>query len=162
MNIEELKEKARAARLNIMEMLEAAQTGHPGGSLSMADLLTVLYFKQMNIRPEDPKWEERDRFVLSKGHGAPGLYAVLAERGYFPKAALRTLRQFRSILQGHPDMKSTPGLDMSSGSLGQGLSIGNGMALAGKLRKKDCARRRRRSTGGADLGGRDERRALQA
>lgn len=137
MNTAQLKEKAGQARIDVIRMLESTSSGHPGGALSMIDLLTVLYFKQMNIREDDPKWADRDRFVLSKGHGAPGLYAVLAERGYFPVEKLWTLRQFGSILQGHPDMKSTPGLDMSSGSLGQGLSIANGMALAGKLKGQD-------------------------
>lgn len=136
MHTVDLAKKAGQIRLDIIRMLKEAGSGHPGGSLSMVDLLTVLYFKQMNIKPEQPDWAERDRFILSKGHGAPGLYAVLARRGYFPIEELATLRKFHSRLQGHPDMKSTPGLDMSSGSLGQGLSIANGMALAGKLRRK--------------------------
>lgn len=137
MNTSELKETARQIRVDVLKMLEAAKTGHPGGSLSMVDLLTVLYFKQMNIDPKNPKSETRDRFILSKGHGAPGLYATLANRGYFPKEELATLRRFKSILQGHPDMKSTPGLDMSSGSLGQGLSVANGMAIAARMQKKE-------------------------
>lgn len=136
MNIGELNEIARQVRIDIVHMLEAAKTGHPGGALSMVELLTVLYFAKMNIKVDQPKWPERDRFILSKGHGATGLYAVMAERGYFPREELLTLRQFQSRLQGHPDMKATPGLDMSSGSLGQGLSIANGMALAGKLNNK--------------------------
>lgn len=137
MNTEKLKEIAQAIRVDIIEMLTAAKSGHPGGSLSIADILTVLYFEEMNIKVEDPRWEDRDRFVLSKGHAAPGLYAALAERGYFPKEELKSLRKFESILQGHPDMKKTPGVDMSTGSLGQGLSAANGIALAGKLNKKD-------------------------
>lgn len=137
MNTEKLKDIAKAIRVDIIEMLTAAKSGHPGGSLSIADILTVLYFEEMNIKVEDPRWEDRDRFVLSKGHAAPGLYATLAERGYFPKEELKSLRKFESILQGHPDMKKTPGVDMSTGSLGQGLSAANGIALAGKLNKKD-------------------------
>jgi transketolase len=137
MNISELISTAKNVRTGIIEAVCAAKSGHPGGSLSAADILTVLYFDKMNIKPENPKWEDRDRFVLSKGHGAPALYSVLAERGYFPKENLKTLRKFGSMLQGHPDMKSTPGVDMSTGSLGQGLSAANGMALAAKLDKKD-------------------------
>lgn len=137
MNRLELKEILKAVRVNIIEAVAAAKSGHPGGSLSVADILTVLYFRKMNINPENPKWEDRDRLVLSKGHVAPALYSVLAERGYFPKETLKTLRKFESMLQGHPDMKSTPGVDMSTGSLGQGLSAANGMALAAKLDKKD-------------------------
>ncbi len=137
MNTTELKKIATKVRINIVDMLAAAGSGHPGGSLSMTDILTVLYFTKMNIRTNEPKWEDRDRFVLSKGHAAPGLYAVLAERGFFPVENLKTLRKFESKLQGHPDMKKTPGVDMSTGSLGQGLSAANGMAIAGKLDKKD-------------------------
>ena len=137
MNTVELQKIAQQVRISIIKMLGAAGTGHPGGSLSMVEILTVLYFEKMNIRIDNPKWEERDRFILSKGHGAPGLYAILAERGYFPKEKLGTLRKFKSILQGHPDMKSTPGLDMSTGSLGQGISAANGMLLAGKLNNKN-------------------------
>lgn len=136
MNKAELNKIARQVRIDIVHMLAAAKTGHPGGALSMIEILTVLYFAKMNIKVDQPKWSERDRFILSKGHGATGLYAVLAERGFFPRKELLTLRQFQSRLQGHPDMKATPGLDMSSGSLGQGLSIANGMALAGKLNNK--------------------------
>ena len=110
-----------------------AKSGHPGGSLSIADVLTYLYFKEMNINPENPKWEDRDRMVLSKGHTAPGLYSALANRGYFPVEYLKTLRKTDSFLEGHPDMKGTPGVDMSSGSLGQGISVACGMALASKL-----------------------------
>lgn len=137
MNICELKKKSKSVRINIIESVAAAKSGHPGGSLSVADILTVLYFDKMNINPENPKMEDRDRLVLSKGHVAPALYAVLAEKGYFPKEDLTTLRKFGSMLQGHPDMKSIPGIDMSTGSLGQGLSVANGMALAAKLDNKD-------------------------
>jgi len=137
MNTDKLRTVANNVRIDIIEMLAEAKSGHPGGSLSLADILTVLYFEEMNINPEKPKDEDRDRFVLSKGHAAPCLYAVLAERGYFHKENLQTLRKFQSILQGHPDMKKTPGVDMSTGSLGQGLSVANGMAIAGKLDKKD-------------------------
>lgn len=135
--IEELNKKALIIRRHIIEMITEAGSGHPGGSLSSADILTALYFHVMNIDPKNPKWPERDRFVLSKGHAAPVLYATLAERGYFPKEELMTLRKTGSMLQGHPDMKVTPGVDMTTGSLGQGLSCANGMALAGKLDKKD-------------------------
>ena len=137
MNIEKLKDIARYIRIDIIEMVSGAKSGHPGGSLSIADILTVLYFEEMNIKIDEPKWEERDRFVLSKGHAAPGLYAVLSNRGYFPREELKSLRKFKSNLQGHPDMKKTLGVDMSTGSLGQGLSAANGIALAGKLDKKD-------------------------
>lgn len=133
MNIIELQQVANTIRQRIITMIAAAKTGHPGGSLSLVEILTVLYFDAMNIRPQEPRWAERDRFILSKGHAAPVLYAILAERGFFPAQVLLTLRQFGSILQGHPDMKSTPGIDMSTGSLGQGLSAANGMALAAKL-----------------------------
>lgn len=136
-NIQELKSIAKRVRVDIIEEVAAAKSGHPGGSLSVADILTTLYFEKMNIDVGDPKWEDRDRLVLSKGHVAPALYAVLAERGYFPKEKLITLRKFGAMLQGHPDMKSTPGVDMSTGSLGQGLSAANGMALSAKLDKKD-------------------------
>lgn len=132
----ELAEKACIIRRHIVEMITEASSGHPGGSLSSADILTALYFHVMKVDPQNPKWPERDRFVLSKGHAAPVLYATLAERGYFPKEELLKLRKIGSILQGHPDMTLTPGLDMSTGSLGQGLSAANGMALAGKLDKK--------------------------
>ena len=119
-------------RMGIIEGVHAAKSGHPGGSLSSAEILTYLYFKQMNIDPKNPKMENRDRFVLSKGHAAPVLYATLAERGYFSKDLLLTLRHQGSILQGHPDMKHIPGVDMSSGSLGQGISCAVGMALSAK------------------------------
>ena len=131
-----LKEKAKVIRRHIVKMLGEAGSGHPGGSLSAADIVAVLYFDVMNIRPDDPHWPERDRFVLSKGHAAPVLYAALAERGYFDVSELSTLRKFKSRLQGHPDMKKLPGVEMSTGSLGQGLSVANGMALAAKIDNK--------------------------
>lgn len=131
--IKELEEKAQIIRQHTVKMITEAGSGHPGGSLSAADIITALYFHVMNIKPKEPKWPDRDRFVLSKGHAAPVLYAALAEKGYFDIQELLTLRKTGSILQGHPDMKSTPGLEMSTGSLGQGLSAANGMALAGKL-----------------------------
>lgn len=131
--IGDLKERARHIRGHIIRMLAAAKSGHTGGSLSAADLLAYLYFYKMRIDPKNPTMPDRDRFVLSKGHCAPVLYATLAEKGYFDQSILMTLRKFNSILQGHPDMKKTPGVEISSGSLGQGLSVSNGMALAGKL-----------------------------
>ena len=123
-------------RMGIIESTHAAKCGHPGGSLSAADLFTCLYFKEMNVNPADPKWEDRDRFVLSKGHTAPGLYAALALRGFFPVEDLLTLRKVGSYLQGHPNMNSVPGVDMSTGSLGQGISTACGMALAAKVKGK--------------------------
>jgi len=135
--IDELTEKARLIRRHIINMITEAGSGHPGGSLSCADILTTLYFHVLKVDPKNPKWAERDRFVLSKGHAAPALYAVLAEKGFFPKEELLKLRKTNAMLQGHPDMNSTPGLDISTGSLGQGLSAANGMALAAKLDKKD-------------------------
>ena len=135
--IKNLEEISRNIRRNIIEMVYSASSGHPGGSLSITDILTVLYFHEMNVNINNPKDEDRDRLVLSKGHCSPALYAVLAEKGYFPKEDLKTFRKIDSYLQGHPDMKKIPGVDMSSGSLGQGLSVSNGMALAGKLDKKD-------------------------
>ncbi len=135
--LKELKTTATNIRLGIIEAVHAAASGHPGGSLSIAEILTYLYFEEMNIDPKNPKMEGRDRFVLSKGHCAPGLYATLAERGYFDKAELKKLRQVDSFLQGHPDMKLVPGVDMSSGSLGLGISSACGMALAGKIGNKD-------------------------
>ena len=137
MTIPELQKKANEVRKGIITGTHAAKSGHPGGSLSAADVFTYLYFKEMNINPEDEKNPDRDRFVLSKGHTAPGLYATLALRGYFPVEDLTTLRHIGSHLQGHPCMQHTPGLDMSSGSLGQGISAAVGMALAAKLNKKD-------------------------
>lgn len=128
----ELQKKALGVRMGIIEGVHAAKAGHPGGSLSIAEILTYLYFEHMNIDPENPKKADRDRLVLSKGHAAPALYAVLAERGYFDKKELLGLRQIGSILQGHPDMKNIPGVDMSSGSLGQGISAACGMALSAK------------------------------
>ena len=135
--IKSLEEKAKSIRRNIVDMVYSAQSGHPGGSLSITDILTVLYFKEMNIDVKNPKDENRDRLILSKGHCSPALYSVLAEKGFIPKEDLKTFRKIDSYLQGHPDMKKVPGVDMTSGSLGQGLSIANGMALAGKLNQKD-------------------------
>lgn len=133
----ELQAIAKEIRKDIIKMLEKSGSGHPGGSLSAVEILTALYFEKMNIDPKNPKWEERDRFVLSKGHAAPVLYAALANKGYFPKEELDKLRKIDNMLQGHPDMKSTPGVDMTTGSLGQGIAAANGMALAGKLDGKD-------------------------
>lgn len=137
MDEKHLKSVALEVRKNILKSIYSAKSGHPGGSLSAADIFTYLYFEAMNIDPADPNKEDRDRFVLSKGHTAPGLYAVLAQKGYFPKEDLLTLRKPDSYLQGHPDMKHTPGIDMSSGSLGQGISAAVGMALAAKFQKKE-------------------------
>ena len=137
MNELELKKKANDVRIGIVTAVHAAKAGHPGGSLSIADVMTYLYFEEMNIDPADPKMEDRDRFVLSKGHVAPALYSTLANRGFFPVEELKTLRKLGSRLQGHPCMQETPGVDMSSGSLGQGLSAAVGMALAAKIQKKD-------------------------
>lgn len=124
-------------RMGVIEGTYAAKCGHPGGSLSAADLMTYLYFCEMDVRPDEPDWSERDRFVLSKGHAAPVLYATLAERGFFPREDLKTLRQIGSHLQGHPALGKTPGVDMSTGSLGQGVSAAVGMALGGKLGRRD-------------------------
>ncbi len=132
-----LAEKATRIRKHIIEMLYQAGSGHPGGSLSAADILSVLYFNEMKVDIDNPKWEDRDRFVLSKGHAAPVLYASLAEKGFFPKDELKSLRKMGSILQGHPDMNKVAGVEMSTGSLGQGFSAACGMALAGKIDKKD-------------------------
>ncbi|MEE8323027.1 MAG: transketolase [Candidatus Bathyarchaeia archaeon] len=137
--IKDLEAKTRLFRREILEMTFKAGSGHPGGSLSAVDIITVLYYHQMRIDPKNPKWVDRDRFVLSKGHVCPALYAVLAEIGFFPKQALWTLRRPESILQGHPDMRLTPGVEMSTGSLGQGLSVACGMALAARLDEKDYA-----------------------
>ena len=137
MNNLELEKMANEIRKDIVTAVHSAKSGHPGGSLSSADIFTYLYFEEMNVDPANPKWEDRDRFVLSKGHVAPGLYSTLAEKGYFPKEDLKTLRLTGSYLQGHPDMKHIPGIDMSSGSLGQGVSVAVGMAAAGKYDKKD-------------------------
>ena len=135
--INALRQIAANIRLGVLEETHAASSGHPGGSLSIADLLAYLYFEEMNVDPKNPKWEDRDRLVLSKGHTAPALYAALAEKGFFPKEDLKTLRQADSYLQGHPDMKGTPGVDMTTGSLGLGISAACGMALAGKISGKD-------------------------
>ena len=135
--INELEEKARNIRKGIIDAVYSNKSGHPGGSLSIADIITVLYFNQMNIDEKNPKWEERDRLVLSKGHCAPALYSALANRGFFDLEDLKTFRNIESNLQGHPDMNKVPGVDMTSGSLGQGLSAANGMAIAGKMDNKD-------------------------
>ena len=132
-----LQKIATKIRIDIVEEVHSAKSGHPGGSLSIADIVTYLYFKEMNIDPKNPDMPDRDRFVLSKGHTCPALYAALAEKGYFDTELLKKFRHLDCILQGHPDMKHIPGVDMSSGSLGQGISAACGMALAGKLDKKD-------------------------
>lgn len=137
MDTKELQRMANEVRKGIVTAVYEAHSGHPGGSLSAADIFTYLYFEEMNIDPEDPGREDRDRFVLSKGHTAPGLYSALAHRGYFPVEDLITLRHLGSYLQGHPCMQETPGVDMSSGSLGQGISAAVGMALAAKMDRKD-------------------------
>ncbi len=131
-----LEDKARRIRGHVLRATAAAGSGHPGGSLSSAEILAALYFKVMRINPNEPGWPDRDRFVLSKGHAAPALYAALAEAGYFPVSELATLRKFGSRLQGHPSMKHTPGVEMSTGSLGQGLSAANGMAIAARLDRR--------------------------
>ena len=131
--IRQLQEKSNRFRIEILDMICKVQSGHPGGTLSAVDILTCLYFHQMNIRPESPLWEDRDRFVLSKGHAAPALYAILSELGFFPREEIRNFRRIGSILQGHPDMTKTPGVDISTGSLGNGLSIGIGLALSARL-----------------------------
>jgi transketolase len=133
----EITDKALNIRRNIVSMIYMASSGHPGGALSIVDILTVLYFLEMNVSPLNPKGEDRDRFVLSKGHASAALYATLAERGFINQEDLQSFRSLGSSLQGHPDMKKIPGIDMTTGSLGQGLSAANGMALAGKLDKKD-------------------------
>ena len=135
--IKKLKNIANDVRIGIIDSTHAAKCGHPGGSLSIADILAYLYFEKMNIDPKNPKMENRDRFVLSKGHTAPGLYATLAHRGFFPVEDLLTLRKIDSYLQGHPDMNKIPGVDMTTGSLGLGISTACGMALAGKVDNKD-------------------------
>ena len=135
--IKAIEEKAKKIRKGIIEEVYSSQSGHPGGSLSIADILTVLYFYEMNINPENPKDGNRDRLVLSKGHCSPALYATLANRGFFEVEELKSFRNINGKLQGHPDMKNIPGVDMTTGSLGQGLSDANGMAIAGKLDKKD-------------------------
>ena len=137
MSDEELKKVANEVRKGIVTGVHAAKSGHPGGSLGAADIMTYLYFEEMNVDPADPRKADRDRFVLSKGHCAPGLYAVLAERGFFPKEDLETLRHIGSHLQGHPNMNDTPGVDMSTGSLGQGISAAAGMAKGAKYLHQD-------------------------
>ena len=134
-NIDELKKISNDIRINTLKAVYSAQSGHPGGSLSCADILTVLYFNQMNINPNDAKADGRDRFVLSKGHCSPALYSALARRGYFDENSLNSFRKIDSNLQGHPDINKVPGVDMTSGSLGQGLSVANGMALSSKMDK---------------------------
>ncbi len=136
-DIKELENKAKEVRKGIIEAVYSNKSGHPGGSLSIADILTVLYFNQMNIDEKNPKWEDRDRLVLSKGHCAPVLYSTLANRGFFDVEKLKTFRNIESNLQGHPDMNKVDGVDMTSGSLGQGLSAANGMAIAGKMDNKN-------------------------
>lgn len=136
-DVERLEEQAVQLRRDIVEMIHAAKAGHPGGSLSAVDMITALYFHVMRIDPQNPRREDRDRFVLSKGHACPALYAALARRGFFDPKHLTTLRQYHSILQGHPDMNKTPGIDISSGSLGNGLAIGVGMAMSGRLHHQD-------------------------
>ena len=136
-SIKELKNTATQMRMKVIDMIYKAQSGHPGGSLSAADFVTACYFKYMNIDPKDPKKADRDRLVLSKGHAAPALYAALAERGFFPVEELKTLRKIGSYLQGHPNMNTVPGVDMSTGSLGQGVSAAAGMALAAKMKNPD-------------------------
>ena len=136
-DIEELKNKAKNIRKDIIEEVYSAKSGHPGGSLSIADIMAVLYFNELNIDEKNPDYEERDRLILSKGHCSPALYAALAERGFFEKEKLKSFRNIKSNLQGHPDMNKVPGVDMSSGSLGQGLYVANGMAIAGKLDNKN-------------------------
>ena len=137
MDIKELTKKAVEIRKGIIEAVYWAQSGHPGGSLSVADILTVLYFNEMNIDEKNPNWEDRDRLVLSKGHCSPALYSCLANRGYFPIEDLKTFRKIDSYLQGHPDKNKVPGVDMTTGSLGQGLSAANGMAIVAKMDNKD-------------------------
>ncbi len=137
MDNKEIEIKAKDIRKDIIEQLYLAKSGHPGGSLSIADILAVLYFDEINIDVKNPKWENRDRVILSKGHTVPALYAVLCEKGFFEKEELKKLRKLNGILQGHPNMNETPGIDMSSGSLGQGLSIANGMAISAKMDNKD-------------------------
>ena len=134
---ENFEKISKEKRKSIIEMVYNAKSGHPGGALSITDILTVLYFYELNVNVNNPKYENRDRLVLSKGHSSPALYAVLAEKGFFPKNDLKTFRKIDSYLQGHPDMNKVPGVDMSSGSLGQGLSVSNGMALGAKLDRKD-------------------------
>lgn len=135
--LKQLKRYATTIRKHVIDEIYNAGAGHPGGSLSCTDILTILYFKEMNIDPKNPQWPDRDRFVLSKGHCAPALYGTLGERGFFPKEELVRFRHAESYLEGHPSMRSVPGVDMSTGSLGQGISAAVGMAIAGKIDKKD-------------------------
>ena len=135
--VEQLEKMAKQIRKGIIDAVYYGKSGHPGGSLSIADILTVLYFNELNIDEKNPKWEDRDRLVLSKGHCSPALYSCLANRGFFDVEKLKTFRKIDSNLQGHPDMNKIPGVDMTSGSLGQGLSVANGMAIAGKINKKN-------------------------
>ncbi len=135
--IKQLQKTANLVRQGVIESVYHAQSGHPGGSLSIADTITYLYEKQMRVDPKNPKWEDRDRFVLSKGHTCPALYSLLALKGFFPWDELKSLRHVGALLQGHPDMKAIPGIDMSTGSLGQGISTAVGMALTAKLKKAD-------------------------
>lgn len=137
MDLVVLKKNANEIRKSIVKMVNEANSGHPGGSLSIADILSVLYFHEMKVDPKNPQDPKRDRFILSKGHASPAIYATLAERGFFSKDLLSTFRRFGSILQGHPDMKKVPGIDMSTGSLGQGLSVANGMALSARISGED-------------------------
>ncbi|HLE86749.1 MAG TPA: transketolase [Candidatus Brocadiaceae bacterium] len=137
LDIKSLEERAKVIRRHVVRMIAKAGSGHPGSSLSTVDLLVALFYNKLKHNPQQPAWPDRDRFVMSKGHGCPALYAILAEMGYFSVDKLDTLRQFGSILQGHPCMKTTPGIEISGGSLGQGLSVGLGIALAAKLDKKD-------------------------
>ena len=137
MNEQMLKEQAKEIRKDIVTMIGQAKSGHPGGSLSATEIVTCLYFEELRIDPTNPKWDDRDRFILSKGHAAPVLYAALARRGFFPTEELSTLRKIGSHLQGHPDMKKVPGVDMSTGSLGTGFSAATGIAMACKLDKKE-------------------------
>ena len=136
-DVERLEQQALQIREDVIRMIHTAKAGHPGGSLSAVEMVTALYFHVLNIDPKNPRWTDRDRFVLSKGHACPVLYAALARRGFFDPEHLNTLRQYHSILQGHPDMNKTPGLDMTAGSLGNGLSVGVGMALSARLHKQD-------------------------
>ncbi len=136
-DVEELSKKAKNIRRGIIEAVYNAKSGHPGGSLSIADILAVLYFNELNIDSNNPTWENRDRFVLSKGHCSPALYSALSQRGFFDEENLKSFRKIESNLQGHPDMNKVPGVDMSTGSLGQGLSVANGIAIAGKMDNKN-------------------------
>lgn len=137
MDLESQQKKATALRADVVRMLYGCQSGHPGGSLSLVEMLMALYYHTAHVDPKNPRWEDRDRIVLSKGHGCPTQYAILADLGFFPREDLWTLRQLHSHLQGHPDFRKTPGIDVNSGSLGQGISVAMGLALAGKYLKKD-------------------------